>query len=124
MRSAATSVESLLHEASVIRDANWTRDCQGDVGDHAVAPSADLVPEDAQPSSPSACDWAFETTPRSCRLRAAGIGVISIMKLASLVVATRAEWHCCCGGACGAPVLRVKVLATHACAVGLRPSWR
>ena len=52
-------VESLLHEANVIRDANWTRDCEGDVGDHAVAPSADLLAEDAQPSSPSASDWAF-----------------------------------------------------------------
>jgi len=82
----------LLHEADVIRDANWTGDREGDVGDHAVAPSADLVPEDALPWSPSASDWAFRNDATVLSPPRGGIGVISMMKLASLVVATRAEW--------------------------------
>jgi hypothetical protein len=48
-----------VHEIGVIGNTNRTRDRQGDIRDHALAPSADLISKDSQSPDASASDRAF-----------------------------------------------------------------
>ena len=58
-------IEDLRRSGGVVRQPHGTQDSLGDIGDDAVSPSADLVPEETEASSELRSDRSLHDNPAS-----------------------------------------------------------
>src|SRR5438034_8941278 len=59
-------IEDLRRSGGVVRQPHGTQDSLGDIGDDAVSPSADLIPEETETSWRFRSDRPLHDNPASC----------------------------------------------------------